>query len=573
MQRTLTGARDTLHLTIALLAILSSTRPLINSTFFDGGYLGAYSYESFQSTDLVAPQLNHLRRDPSCDDGLILFSPRSHSVPYDGPAILNGAGELIWSEKKYGTVDNLQIQTYKGQKYLTFWAGVHTPNNWPGKNYLLDSSYKVKYIISPVGFEYGDLHEFKILEGGTALLTFYYDIRGDLSALGGPRDGWLRDSGFQEVDIETGELVFEWRASKHYTPSKTLRPLRAYGNSEVNPFEYFHINSIEKDEGGNYLISSRFFWEVALISGRDGTVTWRLGGRNSSFEDLSDGAASNFSWQHDARLHGLDPDEPSGQSIIISLFDNAIFEHDKPTGDEARGMLISLDLQAMTVELIQEFKNPLGTLANAMGSMQVLRSGNQTARDSNVLVGWGYGGGWTEYKPGGEVLCDTHFAAYSFWNFGWASTYRVFKYDTDTWVGKPKQRPAIAVGINPDDLDVVYASWNGATEVRQWKLQGAEGYSSHLDSDDSLWIGVDVRPKMDFEVAFHLGGEDEDMHGHRDSNPMRKRHQHGDKGRHANVRYVRVLALGDDDEVLDASLPLDRHTRMLVGLPILYACF
>lgn len=473
-------------LTLLLLPLLSFSKPFINSILFDGGYIGAYPHDSFHSTDLVAPQLNYLQHHPSCDDGLILFSPRSHSVPYNGPAITNGAGELVWTEKKYGTVDNLQIQTYKGQRYLTFWAGTHTPNDWPGKYYLLDSSYEVKHIISPVGFKYGDLHDFKILEGGTALLTIDEDFRGDLSALDGPKNGWLRDSGFQEIDLETRELIFEWRASEHYTPSETFRPLKGYGKSQDDPFEYFHINSVVRYEDGNYLISSRFFWEVALVNGRDGSIFWRLGGRNSSFADLSNGAASNFSWQHDARLHGTDLEDPSGESIIVSLFDNAIFEHDKPTGDEARGLLIFLDLRAMTAKLIQEFRNPLGTLANAMGSMQVLRSEDGPVRDSNVLVGWGYGGGWTEYKANGDVLCDTHYAAYSFWNFGWATSYRVFKYDADAWIGVPKQRPAIVAGTSTDDTDTVYASWNGATEVRRWKLQGAERYSPNLDTDDEL---------------------------------------------------------------------------------------
>lgn len=67
----------------------------------------------------------------------------------------------------------------------------------------------------------GDLHEFKITRDNTALLTVYATTKADLSSLGKFSEGWLLDSLFQEVDIATGKLLFEWRASEHFNVTDT----------------------------------------------------------------------------------------------------------------------------------------------------------------------------------------------------------------------------------------------------------------------------------------------------------------------------------------------------------------
>jgi Arylsulfotransferase (ASST) len=48
------------------------------------------------------------------------------------------------------------------------------------------------------------------------LITAYERKPWDLSAIGGPRNGTLLDSVFQEIDIATGKEVFTWRASEHF---------------------------------------------------------------------------------------------------------------------------------------------------------------------------------------------------------------------------------------------------------------------------------------------------------------------------------------------------------------------
>jgi hypothetical protein len=152
-----------------------------------------------------------------------------------------------------------------------------------------------------VGKFYGDLHEFKITENDTALVTIYDTIPANLSSIGGPELGWLLDGVFQEIDIATGQLIFEWRASEHLPISSTFMEIDDHGQSEGDPFDYFHINSVDKDTWGNYLISARHTHTVSNIDSTTGALLWTLGGRVNEFTDLSDGAVTNFSWQHDAR--------------------------------------------------------------------------------------------------------------------------------------------------------------------------------------------------------------------------------------------------------------------------------
>jgi hypothetical protein len=56
-----------------------------------------------------------------------------------------------------------------------------------------------------------DIHELKIVENGTAVLTTWIMTRPwDLSPYGGPASGFLRTTGFQEVDIASQTVLFTW---------------------------------------------------------------------------------------------------------------------------------------------------------------------------------------------------------------------------------------------------------------------------------------------------------------------------------------------------------------------------
>src|SRR5919202_1289841 len=98
----------------------------------------------------------------------------------------------------------------------------------------------------PVWFRKGNLHDFLITPQDTALLTVYTQARGDLSPLGGLKEGPVVEGIAQEVDIESGEVLFEWHSLEHVRPEESYHKLH-YGKY----FDYFHINSIDVDHDNN----------------------------------------------------------------------------------------------------------------------------------------------------------------------------------------------------------------------------------------------------------------------------------------------------------------------------------
>jgi hypothetical protein len=290
-------------------------------------------------------------------------------------------------------------------------------------------------------------------------VTIYDIAAADLSPVGGPSLGWIYDGVFQEIDIATGELIFEWRASHHYPVNTTFKVPISTGQYRDSAFDYFHINSVDKDHQGNYIVSARHTHTVSCVDSSTGAVLWTLGGKLNDFTDLSDGEATSFSWQHDARWHG---------NSTLTLFDNAAGSNENPSA-VSRGMIVDLDVPARQATLQGSYYHPQDMEAVSQGNLQLLPNGN-------VFVGWGHSAAFSEFRPDGTLLCNVHFGASAFFTFGRVVSYRATK---GSWVGKPDTVPDAEV-----DGDYVYASWNGATEVAAWRVE--------------VWTGEDLT-EMAFE--------------------------------------------------------------------------
>lgn len=356
----------------------------------------------------------------------------------------------------------------------------------------------------------GDLHEFRISDDDTALMTIYHKIPVDMSHYG-MAHGWIFDSIFQEVNLTTGELIFEWRASEHYEISESLAPLGSgEGATAGAAFDFFHINSIDKDANGDYLVSSRYMCAVAAINHTDGSILWQLGGEKNSFEDLSGGAATDMTWNHHAAWY---------ENTTLTVFDNGSNGRQK-SAKFSRGLMIDLDLDAMTAKLRHAYVSPDRVLSPSQGSVQVLPN-------DNVLVGWGHTPAFTEYSMDGEVLCDTHIAPLHFSVFGWAKNYRTFKY---SWVGRPSAPPDVAMRPRQSAL---YVSWNGATEVASWMLQSAA-------SPDGEFANHQTVEKKGFETRLDVPG--------------------------GTRQYVRAVALDADGKELGASPAVSKDEKTITPL-------
>ena len=124
-----------------------------------------------------------------------------------------------------------------------------------------------------------------------------------------------------------------------------------------------HLNAIDKDSNGDYLISCRHCHSLLKVDKSSGDIVWRLNGKNSNF---TMGKDASFSWQHDGRWRS---------DNTISLFDNAgtTLRQDRIA---SRGLLLSVDTDAMTVELVQEFDPVNKVISRSQGNNQLQPNGN-----------------------------------------------------------------------------------------------------------------------------------------------------------------------------------------------------
>lgn len=335
------------------------------------------------------------------------------------------------------------------------------------------------------------------------ILTVYDKMKTDMAGAPGRHsvgDKWMLDCLFQEIDLETGHVLFQWRASEHLSLKESYAS-RSSANID-KPWDWFHINTVEKDSVGNYLISARHLRCVAYVSGKTGKLLWRLGGEFNDFTDLSNGEATKFVGQHDVHW--------DGEGQYITMFDNRA-DWESEAEHVSKGKRIEINLKSMTAKIDRTFVHPAKIFAFSQGSYQ-------TQPNGNVVLGYGYTGAMTEFSPNGDVLCDMYIQPSSRFSSGDVQSYRNLKFQ---WKGEPKAPPDATLEDN-----TLYVSWMGSTEVRKWTIE-------HSPNSDGTYERIAVFDKTGFETSFTIPVEQ------------------------AMYRYLRILALGVDNHVLHASEIID----------------
>jgi hypothetical protein len=381
-------------------------------------------------------------------------------VGQPGLMITERDGEMVWFQPASAhQVLDFNVQSYRGKPVLTWWGGVVGGTFGSGDCYIADSSYSVIATVKAGNGLAADLHEFNLTDQGTALITAYRKRNADLSAVGGQANGAVWSGVVQEIDIATGDVVFQWDSLDHVPVTETRQSLA--GGTAAQPFDYFHINSVDVASDGDLLVSSRNTWTVYKIGRHDGAIAWRLGGKNS---DFTIGSGAQFEWQHHPRAHGPD---------LLTVFDNGASPAEEA---QSRALLLKLDTAGKHVTLEQAYTHPAGLLADNQGSVQLLA-------DNRVFVGWGAEPYFTEFDADGSVLLDGQFPVGD-------QTYRAF---TASWAGYPTDRPAVVAKANPANGAAVYVSWNGATEVAAWQV--------HAGKNASSLSAVASQPRAGFETV------------------------------------------------------------------------
>jgi hypothetical protein len=201
-------------------------------------------------------------------------------------------------------------------------------------------------------------------------------------------------------------------------------------------------------------------------------VQWTLGGKRSSF---SFGPGASFQWQHDVEVY------PNG---AVTLFDDhccmisgagTFLSASAPS----RGLELKLDMQARRATLVAQYSHGSHFDSEYMGNAEPLANGN-------VFVGWGSQPYLSEYSRDGRLLLDAVFPRPD-------QSYRA---TLEPWAGYPTD-PPVGAARRRGSTTIVYASWNGATEVAAWRVLA--GMSAGSLSP------VKTQTRTGFETAIPLG--------------------------------------------------------------------
>jgi hypothetical protein len=350
------------------------------------------------TTPSTPPPVSFLTPNGPAGHGDIFITPTGDTSTYaNGPEILSPTGRVVWFHPiPVGqTAADFRTQTYDGQPVLTWWQETGLGGLSSGTDYIYNEHYQqIATVNAGNSGLSADGHEFLITPWNTALILSYTTATADLTSIGGPSDQTVVNGVVQEVDIKTGQVLFQWSSQDHVPFSQSEQPLPS---SPTTPWDWFHVNAVHLDPQGNLLIDARDTWTTYDVSPRSGQILWQLGGKASSFTEQAapgqvlDSANEIFAWQHDPEVVGPD---------TYTFFDNE--SSGTPLLPYSRAVTVRLDFRDHTATLVASDDQPQGLVAPSQGNAQ-------TTREQNLFVGWGALPYFSEFSPTGRLLFDAEF--------------------------------------------------------------------------------------------------------------------------------------------------------------------
>jgi hypothetical protein len=242
--------------------------------------------------------------------------------------------------------------------------GELTYNIYSIYSYGMDSSGNlVNQYFTPSGFAL-DIHDLTVLEDGSYYILGRDHITIDMSQYvpGGDTNATLVAHTIHHMDASDNEL-WRWNSFDHYD----ILDVDDNVDLTLHTIDWTHCNSVEVDDDGNIILSTRNFNEITKINRQTGEIIWRLGGKKNQFQFIND--TRGFGRQHDARRH-------SNGNLI--LFDNGHFL----TPQYSSFIEYDLDEDSLTATLIRRYTRDESIFTLSRGAVQELPN-------ENILISWG----------------------------------------------------------------------------------------------------------------------------------------------------------------------------------------
>jgi len=293
------------------------------------------------------------------------------SIPSDFPQITisvrrNPAPDYIWLENagQNGQMYKMILDTWGNPVFYQrggardFKPQKNGTITWTGFT-AVDNNFNYLRSYGTVNGYGTDDHELIVMKDSSYFLIGGATETVDMSryVAGGNPSASVLDNVVQQFTA-ADELIFQWRAWDYIN---ILGQQQFIDLTSAN-FDFPHMNSIDVDDDGNILLSSRSTSECTKINRDTGDVIWRLGGTYSTLTFVND-PLNGPSNQHGFRALG------GGHYI---LFDDGNL-HNPPV---SRAVEYVVDPVAKTATMVWEFRDTPDKYAYYMGNVQRLTNGN-----------------------------------------------------------------------------------------------------------------------------------------------------------------------------------------------------
>lgn len=284
------------------------------------------------------------------------------------------------STDSFGVVDHAGKNAYKFRNQGTLLlqpqddGSLLCVNTELGVVLRMNARFQVTDTLRYFGLGGFDFHECKMTGPNQYVILGSETRVMDLSKIvpNGRADAIVMGGVIQEVTLQ-GEILFEWHSLDHIPVTQATSDV----DMAQQRIDYIHINSVNIDADGNFLVSCRHLDQVIKLNRTTGAIIWQMGGSSSkkndfTFEnDLSNGFVG-FSHQHDAQRL------PNGNMV---MFDNGNL---KPIM-YSRVVEYEVNELQMKVKRVWEYRKTPDVFTAAKGSVQVLSNGK-------YVIGWGGSG-------------------------------------------------------------------------------------------------------------------------------------------------------------------------------------
>jgi hypothetical protein len=286
-------------------------------------------------------------------------------------------------------------------------------------------------------------HELQILADGTYFLIGDINETVDMSryVAGGNPAALVWDYAIQQF-TPADELIFQWRAWDHMD----ILSQQQFIDLTAAALDFPHMNSIDVDDDGHILLSSRNNSECTKINRDTGDVIWRLGGTHSTLTFVNDplnGPRNQHSFRAVGRRHYL-------------LFDNGNL-HSPPV---SRAVEYAVDPVAKTATLVWQFRDTPDKYAYYAGNVQRLTNGN-------THINW--------VRAAYPKACEVDSNGVKQLELNLTPDYDLYRSSRSPWDGVVSV-PYLIVEPYPDNVTLIFNKF-GDTNVNSYRIYG--GTSPH----------------------------------------------------------------------------------------------